>query len=124
MASRLLAPVKLPSTALDALDDWRSFVTVRRTDPGDLGLREVFVRLDDRARVRLLHGEVCTLEVSPGLHQIRTHNTLMWRTLSFAVEPGEHLEFSFLNYRGPLLQSLGGFIPAPAWLRVRRRSLW
>jgi hypothetical protein len=122
-ATAFLVPVHARSFAHDRPDDLRTFVTLTRTDAADVGLREVFVRIDDAVRVRLMFGQSCTIEVLPGSHRLRAHNTLMWRTIAFAVEPGEHLEFAILNHRGPLLQVLLAFIPSPVMLYVRRRSL-
>jgi hypothetical protein len=119
----VLAPVRARSHTRERLDDLRTFVTLTRTQRADVGLREVFVRIDAEPRVRLMFGESCTIEVLPGRHRLRAHNTLMWRTIDFAVEPGEHLECTILNHRGPFLQSLLAFIPSPVALYVRLRSL-
>ena len=74
-------------------DDLRSFVTLSRTHPTDIGERHVFVKLDD-AKVRLSFGETFTAELKPGAHHLRAHNTLMWKTLEFTLEYGaERLSF-------------------------------
>ena len=38
--------------------------------------------------MRLSFGDTVTLEVQPGHHHLRVHNTLFWKNLTFAVEPG------------------------------------
>jgi hypothetical protein len=122
-AGLMLHPVRLRPDTAPHIDDLRTLVTVTRTAPGDLELREVIVRLDRGPRIVLMYGGEFTLEVPPGRHRLFAHNTLVWRTLEFAVEPGEHLEFAILNWRGRFLTSLLGFIPAPARLRVEKRAL-
>lgn len=121
-ASRTLAPVQ-SAHARDQLDDLRAFITVTRTDPRDVQVREVIVRLDARPKFTVMYGDTFTLELAPGFHRLRVHNTLMWRTFNFAVEPGEHLEFAIVNRRGLLLQLLLAVLPSPVILTVVRRSL-
>ena len=49
------------------------------------------MRLDAETRVTLLYGDAVTEEVQPGSHRLRIHNTLFWKTLTFAIEPGDVL---------------------------------
>ena len=51
-------------------DDLRSFVTLSRTHPTDIGERHVFVKLDD-TKVRLSYGDSFTAELKPGAHHLR-----------------------------------------------------
>jgi hypothetical protein len=119
---RLLVPVQ-STPSVDSVGDLRTLVTVTRTDPDDWGLRQVVVRLDEQPKVTLLFSQTVTLDIMPGRHRLRAHNTLMWRTVEFVVEAGEHLEFSLVNRRGWLLQVLLGFFPAPLVLNIARRCL-
>lgn len=79
------------------LDDLRSLVTLCRDDPADIGERQVFVRFDGGLRVALVFGQTVTIEVEPGSHRLFVHNTLFWKRLRFAIEPGEHLELALVN---------------------------
>jgi hypothetical protein len=71
-----------------------------------------------------MFGQTVTFEVKPGLHVLRANNTLFWKKVSFAVEPGEHLEFVLINRAGRLTI---GFLAlmgvAPLYLTIERRSL-
>jgi len=116
--------ITAPQEPRDGLDDMRTFVTVSRSHPTDVKLRQVVVRLDDWAKTTLLYGDSITVEVPPGTHRLRAHNTLIWRTVKFTVEPGEHLEFVVIN-RAPawayaMLSLLGA---APLFLSIERRSV-
>ncbi len=105
-------------------DEFRTAVTICRTHRLDIGIRHVVVRLDDGAKTTLLFGESFTLDVKPGSHRLRVHNTLFWKNIDFVVETGEHLEFMVINRGGAwtfgLLAWLGA---APLFLTVQQRSL-
>src|SRR5262249_54425349 len=100
------------------------FITVSRSHPADVKQRQVIVRLDDGTRTTLMYGDSITVEVPAGAHKLRAHNTLVWRTVKFTAEPGEHLEFIVINH-GPawayaMLAVLGA---APLFLKIERRSV-
>ena len=106
------------------VDDLRSTVTFCRTHPSDCGHRQIFVRLDAEERVTLLYGDAITQEVEPGSHQLRIHNTLFWKTLKFAIEPGEHLECLVINRASWWTYGMAGLLgAAPLFLKVRLNSL-
>jgi hypothetical protein len=109
----------------DELDhDLRTIVTIARTDPRDVGQRQVFVQIDQGPKHALRFGESLTEQVEPGLHRLRAHNTLVWKTENFAVESGEHLEFLVINHCGPVWQGIAAVLgAAPMFLKIRRRSL-
>jgi hypothetical protein len=107
-----------------ATDDLRSLVTLSRTHPTDCQQRQVFARLDDNPSVALLYGETVTLEVTPGRHRLRMHNTLFWKTLTFAIEPGEHLEFLAINRARWWTYGMAGLLgSAPLFLTVKQLSV-
>jgi hypothetical protein len=110
---------------IDALDpDLRTLITISRTHTKDVGVRQVFVRLDDGPQVPLRYGQSLTETVEPGTHRLRMHNTFMRRTATFTVETGEHLEFILINYCGPVWQGIAAVLgAAPIFLKVHRRSL-
>jgi hypothetical protein len=109
---------------LDEIEDLRSTITISREHPSDCGQRQVFLRVDDGARVVLVFGESFTTDLEPGRHRLRVHNTLMWKTIDFAIEPGEHLEFIVINSARWWTAGMAGVLgAAPLFLRVERRSL-
>ena len=116
-----------PATAdavFDDLDDLRSTITVSRDHPTDVGQRQVFIRIDGGERVALLFGDSLTTDLEPGSHRLRVHNTLIWKTIQFAIEPGEHLEFIVINSARWWTAGMAGLLgAAPLFLRVEKRSV-
>lgn len=117
-----------PARALDGgvadSNDLRTYVTISRQHASDVRQRQILVRLDDGPEATLVYGQTVTVEVRPGAHVLRANNTLFWKKVAFAVEPGEHLEFLVINRAGPLTL---GFLAltgvAPLYLTIERRSL-
>lgn len=108
----------------DDLDDLRSVVTFDRRSPADCGQRQIFVKLDGDHREVLLFGEAVTIDVPPGRHTLRVHNTLFWKTIRFAIEPGEHLQFQVINRARWWTYGMAGVLgAAPIFLIVRKYSL-
>jgi hypothetical protein len=105
------------------LDDLRALITVSRTLHTDCGQRQVVVRVDGGPKVPLAFGDSFTLEVPPGAHRLRIHNTLVWKNIHFTIELGEHLDFLIGNearwWTWGMVAVLGS---APLFLRVERRS--
>jgi hypothetical protein len=114
---------RIPDAADKDLDDLRALVTLSRTHRSDCGQRQVIVRLDAGPKVRLLFGDAFTVEVQPGAHHLRVHNTLFWKNVRFTIESGEHLDFLISNearwWTYGMVAVLGS---APLFLRVERRS--
>jgi hypothetical protein len=114
----------MADAVLDDIEDLRSTITVSRDHPTDVGQRQVFIRIDGGERVALVFGESLTTELESGRHRLRVHNTLIWKTIDFVIEPGEHLEFIVINsgrwWTAGMVGVLGA---APLFLRVLKRSL-
>ena len=109
--------------ASSGADDLRTQITLSRIHPDDVGERHVFVRLDRGPWMKLLFGEACTLEVAPGSHHLRIHNTLFWKNVHFTVEFGEHLEFLIINSGRWWTYGVAAVLgSAPLFLRVIQRS--
>jgi hypothetical protein len=87
-------------------------ITVTRRESNDMGQREIFVALDGQDLAILRHGEAVTREVAPGAHRIRAHNTLMWKTIEFELQPGDHARFRVINRAGWGTYSLMGWLGA------------
>lgn len=104
-------------------DDLRTFVTLTRKDSRDIGQRQVVARIDDGAPITLLFGDSVTVETQPGTHKLKTHNTLVRKTVPFAVESGEHIEFSIVNRASKLALGFLALIGvAPVYLMIERRT--
>ena len=109
---------------LGALDDLRCLITFSRTHPSDCGQRQVFARLDGGEQVALLYGDIVTLEVNPGRHKLRVHNTLFWKNLEFTIEMGERLEFLMINRARWWTAGVVGVLgSAPLFLTVKQLSV-
>ena len=105
-------------------DDLRALVTLSRTHTSDCGMRQVIVRLDGGPKVTLLFGQSWTVEVQPGAHHLRVHNTLVWKNIRFTLEPGEHLEFIIINSARWWTWGIAGVLgSAPLFLKVEKRSV-
>ena len=99
------APPEPTSADLDEIikqlkNSWTARVTVRRSVAEDIGIREIYVSLNDEKIAILRPGQEVSREVQPGKHRLRIHNTLFWKTLEFSVEVGEHASFVATNRPG------------------------
>jgi hypothetical protein len=104
-------------------DDLRSFVRFVRNDPSDCGQRQVFVRIDGSQQIALVFGDAVEIEVRPGLHHFRVHNTLFWKHIRLGIEPGEHLQCSIVNSARWWTAGVVGVLgAAPLFLSVEIRN--
>jgi hypothetical protein len=74
-----------------------TLLTIHRTSALDEMSRQIVYRLDGQPLGELLFGHSRTHEILPGPHRLRVHNTLVWQTLQFEAEPGEHVHFTVWN---------------------------
>jgi len=74
-----------------------TLLTIHRTSPRDEQSRQIICALDGKRFGQVLFGERLTIEIPPGRHALRIHNTLVWKTAEFAAEPGEHVHFTVWN---------------------------
>jgi hypothetical protein len=95
------------STALDSLDRFfernaslPASVTVTRTSQADVKTRQLVPSIDGITLTTLLWGDSITCELDPGRHWLRVHNTLVWKTVDFALAPGEQAFFEVINRVG------------------------
>jgi hypothetical protein len=102
-----------------------SKITIRRDHGADARERQVYARIDNGQTQTLMFGDVFTIDAVPGIHRLRTNNTLFWKTLQFSVESGEHVELILINrciwegLRG-LLEFFAGAVPLK--LQIERLS--
>ena len=124
----LTEPVVERRTQTDDVEYWErvwhmqpSSVTISRTDAADFGQRQLVITLDGEKLGDLFFGEAISRDVSPGPHSLRVSNTLVWKTVSFDVKPGEQVRFEAINRPGrltyPMLVILGA---GPLYVTVRR----
>jgi|RhiMetdeSRZDD1v2_1073273.scaffolds.fasta_scaffold10902_14 hypothetical protein len=73
-------------------------ITVVRRSPRDIGQRQMVVSVDGKTVATLLHGDEVTHEVDPGVHRLRVHNTLVWKTVTVDLAPGEQARFTTINH--------------------------
>lgn len=85
------------ATTAPAHDDLRSFVTFVRDDPADFKQRQVYVRVNGRLLITLVFGDAVEVELPPGMHHFRIHNTLFWKHIRLGIEPGERLRCRIIN---------------------------
>ena len=106
------------------LDDLRCCVTFSRQHPTDCQQRQVFAKLDGEQRITLNYGDTVTLDVMPGRHHVRVHNTLFWKNVRFSIEPGERLEFLIINSERWWTAGMVGLLgSAPLFLTVKQISV-
>jgi hypothetical protein len=74
-----------------------TLLTIHRTSELDEMSRQIVYALDGQRLGELLFGHSRTHEIVPGPHRLRVHNTLVWQTLEFEAEPGEHVHFTVWN---------------------------
>lgn len=72
-------------------------ITITRTSDDDWKSRQLVVSIDGRRIAELLWGDSILHELEPGPHVLRVHNTLVWKTATFSVAPGEQVFFEAVN---------------------------
>ncbi|MEO5823722.1 MAG: hypothetical protein ABIT71_24720 [Vicinamibacteraceae bacterium] len=74
-----------------------TLLTIHRTSTRDEQTRQIICALDGKRFGQVLFGQRLTIEILPGAHSLRVHNTLMWKTAAFEAEPGGHVHFTVWN---------------------------
>ncbi len=97
-------------------------LTLARNSPNDVGIRQVFVSVDGKDVAVLVNGQTTTVEIEPGPHKMRVHNTLVWKTIPFDAAAGEEIRYDIINRAGfgttALIATLG---VGPIYLTVLRQ---
>jgi hypothetical protein len=108
---------------VSAASSYVATITVSRTSPDDVGIREIFVSVDGEQVGILSAGESVSHEIPAGPHRIRAHNTLFWKTHDVVLQPGEHARFRVINRAGwgsfGFLMMLGA---SPLYLTFEREA--
>ncbi len=121
----------MPLVFADAVDDTKethepfpASVTVTRTSEADFKSRQVVVSIDGEHTATLLWGDSITKDLEPGRHRMRVHNTLVWKTVEFALAPGQQAFFEVINRPGfgtvGMMLVLG---VGPLYLTIRRMDV-
>ena len=77
-----------------------AWLTIERTSPEDVQQRELYASLDGKRIAIILYGDVATVAIAPGRHELRVHNTLSRKRAEFDVAPGQHVRFRAANLPG------------------------
>ena len=108
------------SPASDTQDAW---LTIRRTSSEDIQERELYVSMDGRRVAILLFGDIATLAIAPGHHELRVHNTLSRRIVEFDASFGQHVRFSAANVPGKGFAIWAMFVGAALmWTELQREE--
>ena len=77
-----------------------AWLTIRRTSAEDVQQRELYASLDGRQIAIILYGDVATVSIPPGHHELRVHNTLSRKRVPFDAAAGQHVRFRAANVPG------------------------
>ena len=95
-------------------------ITIRRTSPDDIQLRQIIVKLDSKPVAELMYGHTVTFPVASGRHKLRVDNTWNWKTLDLQIAPGDHLKFLTINRPGRFTWFLIGTLGAgPIYVSIQ-----
>lgn len=97
-------------------------ITVSRTLPNDIGLREVRIWLDGELIATLLDKQSLTRELAPGPHTLRAHNTLVGKRIEFELQAGEHARFTTANRSGCATSLIFLLGAGPIYLSLERED--
>lgn len=97
-----------------------ALITIRRTSPDDIQLRQIIVKLDGKPVAELMYGGTATIPVTPGRHRLRIDNTWNWKTLDLNVAHGDHLKFLTISRAGRFTWFLVGTLGAgPMYVSIQ-----
>ena len=95
-------------------------ITIRRTSPDDVQLRQIIVKLDGKPVAELMYGHTVTFPVASGPHKLRVDNTWNWKTLDVHITPGDHLKFLTISRAGRFTWFLVGTLGAgPMYVSIQ-----
>jgi hypothetical protein len=96
-------------------------ISITRTSPNDVGVRQIYVAVDGTTVAELLHGQSFTTQVTAGHHRLRANNTLVWKSLECRLEAGEQARFEVINRPGFGTYALLGLLgTGPIYLTFQR----
>ncbi len=100
-----------------------AWLTIRRTSPEDVQQRELYASLDGDRIAIILYGDVATVSIAPGRHELRVHNTLSRKRVEFEAAPGQHVSFRAVNVPGRGIAYWAFFVGAALmWTQLEREA--
>lgn len=100
-----------------------SQVTVARTSPGDVQMRQMIVTLNGEPFGTLMYGQTAMREVAPGRHRLKVDNTWVWKTAEFEIGPEERVNFRVINRAGRLTWWMVALLGAgPMYVTLEREA--
>lgn len=78
-------------------------LVVDRTSDKDIGMRDLYVRIDELEEITLLYGEGVKVRLLPGTHRVKVTNRLYSRRAEFDLREGEQVRFEVANVPGSIL---------------------
>lgn len=98
-----------------------SQITVSRTSPEDVKVRQVIVKLDGEPFGTLIFGKSKTRAVAPGKHSLHVDNTFNKKSIEFEIAAGEHVKFETINRSGRFTAFLIAIMGAgPMYVSIQR----
>jgi hypothetical protein len=76
---------------------------VTRTSPKDIGIRDLYVQLDDHPEYTLKNTQALKVPLPAGKHRLRITNRLFAKVEEFELQEGEKATFEVANVRAGLL---------------------
>lgn len=99
-------------------------IVLTRRSATDVKQRQIFVALDGERIAVLEFGDSVSRDVAPGSHTLRAHNTLVWKTISLDIRPGEEARFTVVNRPGFATQAMLSLLgTGPIYLTFEREKL-
>jgi hypothetical protein len=94
---------------------------VSRTSDEDFKQRQLVIWIDGERLGDLMFGDAFSRDVAPGRHTLRVSNTLVWKTVTFDVKPGEQVRFEVVNRPGKLTYAMLVMLGVgPLYVRITR----
>ena len=99
-------------------------LTITRTSEEDWKTRQLVVAIDGERVAELMWGDSVMFELAPGIHRLRVHNTLVWKTEEFVIAPGEQIFYEAVNRASASTYFFLGLLIgiAPLWVSLRRMA--
>ena len=100
-----------------------AWLTIGRTSAEDVQQRELYASLDGKRIAIILYGDVATVAIPPGHHELKVHNTLSRKRAEFDAAPGQHVRFAAANVPGKAFAYWAFFVGAALmWTTLERES--
>jgi hypothetical protein len=92
-------------------------LTIHRTAGWDEQSRQILCSIDGTYTGQLLYGQTLTREIPAGPHRLQANNTLVWKTVPFQADAGQHVHFTVWN------EPMGGWLTRILFIFVGAAAL-